>query len=59
MFAELEAITTWFERNDIDLEEGLKKYERGMALAKQLRERLRLAEVEIEEIKKRYDASAN
>lgn len=53
-FAELEAITTWFERDNVDLEEGIAKFERGMQLAKELRERLRTAEVKIEEIRKKF-----
>lgn len=53
-FAELEAITTWFERDDIDLEEGITKFERGMQLANDLRERLKSAEVKIEEIRKKF-----
>lgn len=56
-FAELEAITAWFERDDVDLGEGVRKFERGMALAAELRERLRTAEVKIAEIQKRFDAS--
>lgn len=56
-FAELEAITTWFERDNVDLEEGITKFERGMQLAKELRERLRGAEVKIEEIRKKFDVA--
>lgn len=46
-FAELEAIAAWFEGDAIDLEEGLAKFERGMALAQELRARLAEAEVTI------------
>lgn len=56
-FAELEAITTWFERDNVDLEEGISKFERGMQLAKELRERLRGAEVKIEEIRKKFKST--
>ena len=57
-FQELEEIAAWFERNDVDLEEGLKKFERGMQLASDLRERLKSAEVKIEQIRQRFhDAS--
>ena len=31
-FAELEEINTWFQGEDFDLEEALKKYQRGMEL---------------------------
>lgn len=54
-FQELEAITQWFERDDVDLEEGIAKFERGMHLASDLRERLQSAEVKIEQIRKRFD----
>ncbi len=53
-FAELEAITQWFERDDVDLEEGLQKFERGMVLAEDLRMRLADAEVKIEAIRKKF-----
>lgn len=54
-FDELEAITRWFERGETqDLEEGIAKFERGMALAAELRERLAKAEVKIEEVKKKF-----
>jgi exodeoxyribonuclease VII small subunit len=53
-FAELEEITRWFERDDVDLEEGIAKFERGMQLAKELKERLRTAEVKIEEVRKKF-----
>lgn len=43
-FKELEDIVRWFEASEVDLEEGLKKFERGLELAKRCR--LRLAEVE-------------
>ncbi|MFH1430268.1 MAG: exodeoxyribonuclease VII small subunit [Candidatus Uhrbacteria bacterium] len=56
-FAELEAITAWFEREDVDLEEGIERFERGMVLAKELKVRLCDAEVKIEQIRKQFDES--
>ncbi|MDP3770723.1 MAG: exodeoxyribonuclease VII small subunit [bacterium] len=58
-FQELEDIAAWFERNDVDLEEGLKKFERGMQLASDLRERLNAAEVKIEQIRKRFGTNVD
>ena len=55
-FAELESITQWFERDDVDLEEVIAKFERGMALAKELRERLADAETKIARIAKSHDS---
>ena len=57
-FQELGESTKWFERDDVDLEEGITKFERGMMLANELRERLKSAEVKIEQIRKRFDAGA-
>ncbi len=53
-FAELEAITEWFERGEADLDEGLKKYERAAELAEALRIRLEQAENKIVEIQKKH-----
>ncbi|MBI2483423.1 exodeoxyribonuclease VII small subunit [Candidatus Uhrbacteria bacterium] len=53
-FGELEAIARWFERDAVDIEEGLEKFERGMALAKELRQRLTDAEVRIQKIEERF-----
>ncbi len=50
-FAELEKITQWFEREDIDVEQGLEKFERGLELAKMLKERLREVENRVKQIK--------
>ena len=53
-FVELEKIVTEFERQDLDLEEALPKFERGLELAKKLRERLKQVENKVTEIKKKY-----
>lgn len=54
-FAELEEITRWFERGDVDLDEGLKKYERGLALAALCRDRLKEIENTVITLKKQYE----
>lgn len=53
-FREIEEINEWFQREDIDLDEALQKYERGMELIKKCKERLKQAENKFEEIKKKY-----
>ena len=53
-FSELEQITEWFEGDDVDLEEGLKQFEKGMKLAKMCKERLAQVENAIEEIKETF-----
>lgn len=57
-FAELEAITAWFEREGADLDEGLKKFERGLELAKKLKSRLAEVEHKVVEIKKKFGEEA-
>lgn len=53
-FAELEAITTWFEQADADLDEGLKKFERGLALATFCKDKLAEVEVKVALLKKKF-----
>ena len=49
---ELEEINHWFQNEDIDLDEGLSKFRRGLELIKKSRERLKQVENEFKEIKK-------
>lgn len=53
-YREIEEINEWFQGEDIDLDEALKKYERGMELVEKCKKRLRAAENKFEEIKKKY-----
>jgi exodeoxyribonuclease VII small subunit len=43
-----------FEREEVDLEEGLKKFERGLELAKGCKERLREVENKVVQIKAKF-----
>ena len=52
---ELEAIVEWFEAEEVDLNEALPKFERGMELATKLRKPLSEVENKVEVIKKRFD----
>ncbi len=54
-YKELEKINDWFQSEDIDLDEALKKYERGMELVKQCRQRLKEAENKFEQVKEKYN----
>ncbi|MBI3956701.1 MAG: exodeoxyribonuclease VII small subunit [Candidatus Kerfeldbacteria bacterium] len=54
-FAELEELTAAFERGDYDLDEGLAKFEHGLALAQKLKERLQSVEQRVEKLKERFD----
>jgi len=53
-YQEIEEINEWFQEEDIDLDEALKKYERGMMLIQKCKERLKKSENKFEEIKKKY-----
>ncbi|MEI7740884.1 MAG: exodeoxyribonuclease VII small subunit [bacterium] len=53
-FEELEAIAAYFESENVDVEEGIKKFEEGMALAKACKERLTEIENKVVEIKKKF-----
>jgi exodeoxyribonuclease VII small subunit len=54
-FVELEEITEWFEKGEVDLDEGLKKFERGLELAKVCKGKLSEVENKIKELKKKFD----
>jgi exodeoxyribonuclease VII small subunit len=54
-FQELEDITAWFDsQENVDLDQGLKKFERGLELAGQLKKKLSEVENKVEEIKKKF-----
>jgi exodeoxyribonuclease VII small subunit len=53
-FEELEEISVWFEKGETGLDEGIRKFERAMAVADALRKRLVDAENRVKEIKKKY-----
>lgn len=53
-YKEIEEINEWFQREDIDLDEALEKYEKGMELIQKCKERLKESENKFEEIKKKY-----
>ena len=55
-FEELEKIASYFESEEVDVEEGIKKFEEGMALAKVCKERLTEIENKVVEIKKKFDS---
>ncbi len=55
---ELEDITKWFESSEVDLDQALVKFERGMELAGELKTRLQSVENRIEQIKQKFDAKS-
>lgn len=50
-YKKLEQITAWFEKENIDLEEGIEKFEQGAKLVKELKEYLEKMENKIKELK--------
>lgn len=58
-FKELEDIVQWFEASEVDLEEGLKKFERGLELAKKCRGRLAEVENKVAQIKEKFSDFAD
>ena len=56
--AELEAITAWFESDEVDLNRALQQFERGMQLAKELNQELQQVENRVETIKAKFEAGA-
>ena len=52
---ELETITEWFESEEVDLNQGLTKFERGMQLAGELKGELGQLENRVEKIKQKFD----
>ena len=51
-YAELQKIVEWFESEDIDLEDGIKKFEEGAKIIKELKEYLSKMENKIKELNK-------
>ncbi len=54
-FEELEEITRWFEGGETDLDEGLKKFERGLELAQFCKGKLAEVENKVKEIKAKFE----
>ena len=57
-FEELEKITQWFDSEDqLDLDLGIKQFERGLELASELKKKLSEVENKVEEIKRKFSSS--
>lgn len=50
-YNELQKIMEWFENKEVDLEEGIKKFEEGMEIVKGLKEYLDKMENRVKELK--------
>ena len=51
-YDDLQKIVDWFEKDEIDLEEGIRKFETGMKLVKELKDYLGKIENKVKELKK-------
>jgi exodeoxyribonuclease VII small subunit len=58
-YRELEGIVSWFEREEVDLEEGIRKFERGLELAERCKKRLKDVENRVTAIKSKFDGLAD
>lgn len=56
LMARLNEIVGWFGSEDIDLEQATAKYDEGMALVEQIKERLAQTESRINQITLQYDS---
>ena len=54
-FKELEELTEWFETEEVDLDEGLKKFERGLELSQICKKKLAEVENKVTTLKKKFD----
>ncbi|PIR48074.1 exodeoxyribonuclease VII small subunit [Candidatus Uhrbacteria bacterium CG10_big_fil_rev_8_21_14_0_10_50_16] len=54
-FEELEKIAETFERDDVDLESGLKDFERGLELAQICKQHIQTLEVRVKEIREKFN----
>ena len=56
-FEELEKITEWIDSEEhLDLDKGLKQFERGLELASALKEKLSEVENKVTQIKKKFES---
>ena len=58
-YKEIEEINEWFQKEEIDLEKALDKYEKGMELIEKCKERLEKSKNKFEEIKDKYETPEN
>lgn len=56
LMARLNEIIGWFGGEDVDLEQATAKYDEGMALVEQIKERLAQTESRINQIMLQYDS---
>lgn len=55
---QLDELIAWFDQNDFDLDEALKKFDEGVKLTEQLEQRLNKLENKITVLKQKFDAGS-
>ena len=58
MLTQLDELMAWFDRDNVDLEEALEKFEEASKLAEAIQARLGDVENKITVLKKRFDVEA-
>lgn len=59
-FEELEKIAHEFEEHqDLDIDEAVKKFERGLELSQELKDRLREIELKVQKIQQKFSTDGN
>ncbi|MEK7189718.1 MAG: exodeoxyribonuclease VII small subunit [Patescibacteria group bacterium] len=56
-YDELQKLVEWFEKGDVDLEEGVKKFEEGIKLVGELKKYLGNIEAKVKQIKVKFDGN--
>lgn len=56
-FRELDEIIAYFDSDELDIDESLKQFERGVELSKELKEYLEQAKNKVEKIKADFEAA--
>lgn len=54
--AQLDELVAWFERDDVDIEQALEKFETAQKLANDIASELKSAKNKVEIIKKKFDS---
>lgn len=54
--AQLDELVAWFERDDVEIEQALEKFETAQKLANEIASELKSAKNKVEIIKKKFDS---
>lgn len=57
-YADLQKTVEWFEKGEVDLEEGIKKFEDGLKLVCELKKYLQTVENKVKQIKEKMTAGS-